>query len=122
LKKAKTPKKLGSLISRKEELFFLGLCFLLGTNLLGLKGTGLSLGTFGELLKAINPASGIDKFLLAGIERMALGADFDTAGFDGRTCIENSPASAGDSCFFVIGWVDAGFHNGCIWDNKTKTL
>ena len=103
-------------------LFVFGLSFLGGSSLVvWLEGACVGLSAFGQLLETIDAAGGIDKLLLAGVERMALGADFYAAGCDGRTRVENSTAGAGNSRFLVIGRMDTGFHNGCIADNKTKT-
>ncbi len=81
--------------------------FLLGEG--ALAGLGL-LGALRELLEAVYPAAGIDEFLLAGVERMAIRTDFRVDGWNGRTRDKSVAANAGDGHFFVIGGVDRGLH------------
>ncbi len=67
-------------------------------------------GALSELLETINPATGIDEFLLAGVERVTLRTDFRVDDGVGRACLKGRAANAGDFDFFVIGGVDTGFH------------
>src|SRR5271163_2903282 len=62
------------------------------------------------LAEFIDAAAGIDDFLFARVEGMAVGAHFDLQVMaDGRASLEFVPAGAGDHDLFVI-WVNAGFH------------
>jgi hypothetical protein len=63
---------------------------------------------FGE---AFDAASGVNQFLFAGEERVAIGADFDVEAlaFDGRASLEIIAARAVD-CYGVIVGVNTGFH------------
>jgi hypothetical protein len=62
---------------------------------------------FAELIDA---AAGVHNFLLAGVERMAVGTNFDLQILtDGRTRLEFVATGARDRDLFVIG-MDAGFH------------
>lgn len=54
-------------------------------------------------LELIQTSAGIDKLLLAGKERMALGADFNGHIAFGRTSLNLSAASTSDRAFFVFG-------------------
>jgi hypothetical protein len=66
------------------------------------------------LAELIDAAAGVDNFLLAGIERVAIGANFDLQILaDGRTRLELVPAGARDRDLFVIG-MDAGFHGNLV--------
>lgn len=47
-----------------------------------LAGLGL-LGALRELLEAVYPTASVDEFLLAGVERMAIGTDFRVDSWDG---------------------------------------
>ncbi len=67
-------------------------------------------GFFGKLLETVDAAGGIDEFLLAGIERVALRTDFRVHFFDGRAGNEHCSARAGDGGFFEIGWVYSCLH------------
>jgi hypothetical protein len=58
----------------------------------------------------IDATAGIHDFLLAGIERMAIGANFDLQILAvGRASLELVAAGAGDRDDLVI-WMNAGFH------------
>ena len=62
------------------------------------------------LAELIDPTAGVDDFLLAGIKRMAVGADLDLKVLtDGRAGLEHVPAGAGHVDFLIFG-MDAGFH------------
>ena len=62
------------------------------------------------LAEFIDASAGIHYFLLAGIERMAIRADFDLQIMaDGRARLERIAASASDGNCFVFG-VDGGLH------------
>src|SRR2546421_10727298 len=50
-------------------------------------------------LEALDPAAGVDQLLLAGVERMAGGADFDVDFRLGRPRRELVPAGAADVSF-----------------------
>ena len=60
-------------------------------------------------LEALDAAAGIDKLLLAGVERMALGADLDVDLRLRRAGHEVVPARAGDVGLDVVG-VNVGLH------------
>jgi hypothetical protein len=68
-------------------------------------------GSAGVLLaEFVDAAARVDDLLLAGIERMAVRADFDLQIMTERgTRNERVPAAAGHSRLFVLR-VDAGFH------------
>jgi len=69
-------------------------------------------GSVGVLfLEALDAASGVHKFLLAGEKGVATRADFDAqhVALDGRARLEGMPASTMDGNGVVIG-VDPGFH------------
>ena len=55
------------------------------------------------LVEPINTSTGVNQLLLAGIERVALGADFNTNILLGRAGGKNITASAADRGLFVIG-------------------
>ena len=55
------------------------------------------------LVEAINTSTSVNQLLLAGIERVALGADFNTNVLLGRTGGKDIAASTADSGLFVIG-------------------
>src|SRR5882672_9806191 len=62
------------------------------------------------LAEFIDAAAGIHNFLLAGIERMAIGANFDLQILaNGRASLEMVAAGASDLDDFVF-WMDTGFH------------
>src|ERR1700744_2923439 len=66
---------------------------------------------FAELIDA---TAGIHNFLLAGIERMAAGTNFDLQILtDGRTRLELVAAGARDRDLLVIG-MNAGFHGNLV--------
>ena len=55
------------------------------------------------LVEAINTSTGVNQLLLAGIERVALGADFHTNVLLGRTSGKDIAACAADGGLFVLG-------------------
>ena len=55
------------------------------------------------LVEAINTSTGVNQLLLAGIERVALGADFNTNVLLGRTSGKDIAACTADSGLFVLG-------------------
>ena len=55
------------------------------------------------LVEAINTSTGVNQLLLAGIERVALGADLNTNVLLGRTGSKDIAASAADGGLFVVG-------------------
>jgi hypothetical protein len=67
------------------------------------------------LAEFLDAASGVDDLLLAGIERMAGGADFDVQLFFAQrgAGYESVATRAGDGDFFVIG-MNAGFHGNSL--------
>jgi hypothetical protein len=62
------------------------------------------------LAEFLDTASGIHDFLLAGVERVALGAYLDMQILaDGRTCLERVATAARDGDFLIIR-MDFGLH------------
>ena len=55
------------------------------------------------LVEAINTSTSVNQLLLAGIERVALGADFHTNVLLGRTSGKDITACTADSGLFVLG-------------------
>ena len=55
------------------------------------------------LLESVNASAGINQLLLAGIERVALGADLNTNVLLGRTSGKDIAARAADGGLFVLG-------------------
>ena len=53
-------------------------------------------------LKALNTSAGVNQLLLASVERMALGANFDVDLRLGGTSLDDVTASAGDGAVNVI--------------------
>lgn len=65
------------------------------------------------LTETLDPASGVDDTLLAGIERMAGGADFNVdAGLANRGARLEAVAAAADDIDFGVVRMDFGFHCG----------
>src|SRR5688572_4101547 len=62
------------------------------------------------LSELLHPARGIDQFLLAGKEGVAVRADIDVNSGNGRTGLDNGPTGTVDRCFLVFG-MDTLFHN-----------
>jgi hypothetical protein len=71
-------------------------------------------------LEAFNAAGGIDKLLLAGKERMTLGANTHTKLGAGGTCVKHGSASASDRGFGVFG-MDIWFH-GALYYNEFSPM
>ena len=55
------------------------------------------------LVEAINTSTGVNQLLLAGIERVALGADLNTNVLLGRTSGKDIAAGTADGGLFVLG-------------------
>ena len=55
------------------------------------------------LVEAINTSTGVNQLLLAGIERVALGADFHTNVLLGGTSGKDIAAGAANGGLFVLG-------------------
>ena len=55
------------------------------------------------LVETINTSTGVNQLLLAGIERVALGADFDSDVLLGGTSSKDIAASAADGSLIVLG-------------------
>ena len=54
------------------------------------------------LIELINTAAGINELLLAGVEGMALAANFDTDLGTGRTGLDHIAAGAGDGAIHIV--------------------
>ena len=54
-------------------------------------------------IKSVDTSAGIDKLLLTGKKRMALGANLDTDVLLGRTSLDHLAASAGNGGLLVVG-------------------
>ncbi len=61
------------------------------------------------LLEAIDTSAGIYQLLLAGKERMALRANFNTKIFLGRACDEGVATNASHSRLLIL-WMNSFFH------------
>ena len=61
-------------------------------------------------VEAINTSAGVNQFLLASVERMALGANFNVDLRLGGMGVDDLAASAGDGAVHIIG-MDALFHS-----------
>jgi hypothetical protein len=62
------------------------------------------------LAELVHPAGGIDNLLLAGKERMAGGADFDTQVMGGGAAGLEAVATAAGYVHFDVIRMDIGFH------------
>ena len=62
-----------------------------------------------SLVESVNTSTGVNQLLLAGIERVALGADFNLDVLLGGTSLDDVTTSATDCSLFVIG-VDTFLH------------
>src|SRR5882724_4520488 len=93
---------------RKRQL---SLPFLGAGRTLGSGGRRLGGGLLGVLLaEFLHAAGGVHDLLLAGVERVAIRADFHVQGLAQRGAgLEGIPATAGDGNFLVF-WVDLGLH------------
>ena len=56
-----------------------------------------------SLVETVNTSTGVNQLLLAGIERVALGADFDSDVLLGGTSGKDITACTADSSLFVLG-------------------
>ena len=56
-----------------------------------------------SLVETVNTSTGVNQLLLAGIERVALGADFNSDVLLGRTSGKDIAASAADGSLIVLG-------------------
>ena len=56
-----------------------------------------------SLVETINTSTGVNQLLLAGIERVALGADFNSDVLLGGTGRKDVATSTTDRCLFVLG-------------------
>src|ERR1700728_374575 len=74
--------------------------------------TSAGAGDSGVLLaELVHAARGVHHLLLAGIKRMAVGADVEAQIMpDGRARLETVPAAAGNGDFFVLR-MEGGFHD-----------
>ena len=61
-------------------------------------------------LKALNTSAGVNQLLLASVERMALGANFDVDLGLGGTSVDDITASAGNGAVNVVR-MDTLFHS-----------
>ena len=61
-------------------------------------------------VELINTAAGVDQLLLAGVERVALGADLDADAGTGGTSLDGGAAGALDDSGLIVG-MDSGLHN-----------
>ena len=62
------------------------------------------------LVELVNASAGVDQLLLAGIERMALGADFNENVLLGGAGLIDGTAGAADLGLLIIR-MDSGFHS-----------
>ena len=62
-----------------------------------------------SLVEPINASTGVNQLLLAGIERVALGADFNTDVLLGGASRKDVATSTADGSLFVVG-MDAFSH------------
>lgn len=69
---------------------------------------GLAFGS--PCLELLNPSGGVYELLLAGIERVALGADFNLHLFFGGAGLYGIAADAGNNRVWVVFGVDFRFH------------
>ncbi len=100
----------------------LGFDGLFHTHLLSGPGDGLLLlCALGKLLETFHAAGGVHVLLLAGVERMTLGADFDVDRLDGRSGRILLAAGARDDGVFVVGRVNSLFHTSLALDAPSKS-
>ena len=64
--------------------------------------------------EAVDPTFGIDKFLLASIERVALGADRDFRFLACRSDMILGTTGTGDYRVRIVGWVNFSLHLGIL--------
>ena len=55
------------------------------------------------LVETVDTSTGVNKLLLAGVERVTLGANFNLDVLLGRTSLNNCTTRASDSSLFVLG-------------------
>ena len=61
------------------------------------------------LIELIDASAGVNELLLAGVEGVALGADFNGDVLAGAARLDDLAAGAADSRLLIIG-MDSGFH------------
>jgi hypothetical protein len=71
------------------------------------------------LLELLHPTGGIDEFLLAGIEGVALGANLDANLWTRRTRVDYLAAGADDRAIDVLG-MDLSFHTDLLPKNSNE--
>ena len=73
------------------------------------------------LVEALNASTSVNQLLLAGIERVTLGADFNLDVLLGRTCLDHCTASATNRRLLVVG-MDTFLHFVHLFlDNRKRT-
>ena len=78
-------------------------------------GSGGALNGAVFLTEAFDTAGGVNDLLLAGVERVAFGTDFDVQRFRARGAgLEVVAAAAGDADFDVVR-MHGVFHDGVLW-------
>ena len=70
----------------------------------------MQLLTAEALVEALNTSAGVNQLLLASVERMALGANFDVDLGLGGTSVDDITASAGNGAVNVVR-MDTLFHS-----------
>ena len=55
------------------------------------------------LVEAVHTSTGVNQLLLAGVERVTLGADFDLDILLGRSRLDHRPAGATDRGLLIVG-------------------
>jgi hypothetical protein len=55
------------------------------------------------LVEAVHTSTGVNQLLLAGVERVTLGADFDLDILLGRSRLDHRTAGATDSSLLIVG-------------------
>ena len=73
------------------------------------------------LVELVNAAAGVDQLLLAGVEGMALRADFDRDVFLGGAGLDNGAAGAADGGLLVLR-MDSFLHCCCLLDQGCLDL
>src|SRR5690606_22542278 len=82
-----------------------------------LRGVGLLGAEHAEtLLEAIDAAAGIQHFLLAGVERVALGAHVDVQVLGQRGSSLDDVATAASRCGLYVLRMDIGCHGKILYD------
>jgi len=82
---------------------------------------GGGVGVF--FLEALDATGGVHKFLFAGEEGMAIGADFDAQhlALDGRARLESVAAGAMHRHWMIVG-VNTGFHEAPFYRGRSARL